>query len=182
MRFSGYSIPLIILAFLLGLGSMLGVQYLYQNQQVDRPLQEIYEQDQRVIRSSLQREPDGTLLIELKMSNVEDFFQVYRELNEKTRNILGSDQFRIQVQDERDEFLNQAYYQMHFSLQEGIATGKFTLMAEQIDQFARQYQLDQATVRVENDGLYVHLTKGQHYLYQIIPRPEVRHGEGESTR
>lgn len=169
MRISGYSVPIIVLAFLLGLGSMLGIQYLYKNQQVDKPLAELLEADERIAFASMDVE-HGVLVVKVKLHWVDDLKRTYIDLENAIRNIVPDGKFRIELDDDRNDNLEHVYYLMHFSLQQGIATGEFTEMADNVNNVATTHNVDHARVFVDHDRLFVQLKKSNHYLYEVLPR------------
>jgi hypothetical protein len=76
----------------------------------------------------------------------------------------------VVIRDDRSAELAETYYQMHFHIQQGIATGQFTQMAVGLAQIAKQEQLDDYRVYVDTEYVYLQLSKDGSTLFELIPR------------
>ena len=77
----------------------------------------------------------------------------------------------IRVRDDRDDRLADSFYRMHFHIQQGIATGMFTAMADDIEAIARADSLTAHQIFVADDNVYVQLELDGRALYEVVPRP-----------
>ena len=106
-----------------------------------------------------------------------DLKNTYASAKDLAQGVFGDAFAGITVADNRDQVLEDSFYQMHFYVQQGIATGEFTAMAAGIEDIARQYSLTQHKVFVGEDSIYVQLGHGEHCLYEIVNRmPMVARG------
>ena len=75
----------------------------------------------------------------------------------------------IRYLDRNNDTLNKLFDQMQFALQEGIALGNFTAMAQNV-----KAQADKAGVQLElemdNDAIYVTMNQGDAQLIEVIER------------
>lgn len=116
-------------------------------------------------------------ILNVTFQNVNNLQKTYHAINKAASNILGEHQFNIVVHDNRDTELEAIYYEIHLFIQEGIATGKFSEMAEHIKQTAMIYGVS-SKVYVDNENVYLSLQKSDKGMYIVIPRssspPEVK--------
>jgi len=75
----------------------------------------------------------------------------------------------IQYFDQSNDTLNQLFDQMQFALQEGIARGNFTEMAQNVRAQAEKAGV-QLELEMDNDAIYVVINQGDAQLIQVIER------------
>jgi hypothetical protein len=109
--------------------------------------------------------------IAIELEPGSDFRSAYRAARDMAANSLGNAFSGITVLDNRDQTLIDSFYRMHFHVQQGIATGQFTAMADGVSAIAREDNLTQQQVFVGEDSIYIHLSHGNHHLYEVICRP-----------
>ena len=117
---------------------------------------------------------DGSVKINACLQNVVNLEATYRALLENSRQVLGNRRFQIVIQDDRTPELEEFYYIVHYQVQEAIATGRFALMADRIQEESRKRNIE---TRVFVDGSYVYLQmkKGGAGMYVVIARqPAIR--------
>ncbi|MGE5529695.1 MAG: hypothetical protein ACM3X6_11225 [Patescibacteria group bacterium] len=73
---------------------------------------------------------------------------------------------------DRRQGLQEAYYELRFSLEECMATGRYTLLLRDLESLADRHGLSRARVYPGRRFIYVQLEKGRAYLYEALPRPE----------
>lgn len=109
--------------------------------------------------------------IAIELQPGSEFRDAYRAARDMAANSLGSAFSGITIVDSRDQTLIDSFYRMHFHVQQAMATGQFTAMAEAIASIAREDKLTQQRVFVGEDSIYIHLSHGNHHLYEVIRRP-----------
>lgn len=77
---------------------------------------------------------------------------------------------RITIQDARGPILSQALYAIHYSVEEGIATGHFQLMAGTVSEELARRDIEDFKIWVEPGFVYLEMHYGPEHLYQVFPR------------
>ncbi len=183
MEIQGVRVPIVIITLMTALGALFGLQQLYKYSQIDQPLARFF-QERKEVADVRVREVGNEVRIRLQLGDVANLRETYRALEDGARSVLGVRPFRLEITDNRDAGLIDDYYKLHYTIQEGLATGRFTEMARAVSEAAAGLGLDEARVLVDADRLYVQLRRGSHHLYELIPRgtpqavPEVLPGGG----
>ncbi len=169
MHINGFRLAVIGVAVLFTLAVLMAGQHLVENRTVDQPLEELYRAHPAVETFAINETPEQ-LEISIKLKRIDNLPQSYRELEEKTRAILGDRQFRLTVEDERNRDLEEVYYHLHYDLEEGVATGHFSMMAERVEKKARALGVGKYKLYVDENYVYLALYQEDGYLYELIPR------------
>ncbi|WP_425802319.1 hypothetical protein ACHOLT_15215 [Desulfitobacterium sp. Sab5] len=148
-------------------GLLLGGQILYKNNWTNGQLVKDSRQISGVLSAQVVTE-NGQQILEVKVDHVQNL----KKVGEQLENIAG--QRPIRFNDQRTPELEKVLAQMEFPLQESVARGNFTEMQRKLQELA-----DQAGVTLElsmdNEGIYLNLTKGQAQLVEVIER----HAQGK---
>ncbi|HHV61838.1 MAG TPA: hypothetical protein GXX51_04255 [Firmicutes bacterium] len=169
MKYRGLNISVIVAAFAITLGAIMGMKYLAFKAQVEKPLNE-FLRGSRVVKSYSVTESKEGFELDITLDEVDDLRATYLELRDGARAIMGDRLKTIVIKDTRTRELENVYYRVHFAIYEAIFTGSFQNMARLVDAEARIARLDRYRVRVDGDNVYLQLHKGRAYLYEIVPR------------
>lgn len=169
MDVQGLRVRVILLALAGGLAALFALAQVYRYSRVDQPLAHFLSQ-RRDVASFRLAEVGGEVELRVRLGRVDNLRETYLALDQGVRAILGNRPFRLVVEDERDQRLVEDYYRLHYLIQEGLATGRFTEMAAGVEARARELGLDEARVFVDVDRLFVQLRRGDRYLYEVIAR------------
>jgi len=118
------------------------------------------------------QESSSQVTVSVRLASVPDLFSTYSDIEKTVKRFLGKKSFVIQLQDHRTPALEEAYYNIHFDVQEAIATGGFARMADAVSKKVKAMGLDRYRIFVGPMSVYVQLHQGGDYLYEIVPRPE----------
>lgn len=168
MRMGELRIPVVLLSFGVALGAFYGVQRLLYREQVAQPLEEAFRAVAGVQAVQVTNGPRG-VRIAVELGPVEDFQATYGELERVATETAGTN-WQLEVLDRRGP-LDELYYRWHFVIQQGIATGRFENMIQELDRRAAQAGVDRYRVHVGPEAVYVQIHAGEHYLYERVPRP-----------
>lgn len=161
--------PLVLASLGATLLILFGGNFVLQHQTVDEPLAQRFAAVEAVESFEVQGGRDERTLL-VRMGPVADLRHAYTEIQTEATHVLGKDNYTLRVVDTRTADLEEAYYRVHLHVQEGLATGQFSRMAEQMAAELGNLPVDQHRVSVDGKNLYVQLHSGDHYLYEIIPR------------
>ncbi len=169
MRAYGVRIPVVLMAMAGALLLLFGAQFVYNRQAVDQPLVSIYHNVPAVKHVSLQNTPSG-LQVDVRLGLVPNLRETYMALENQVNAVLGGAHFQINLTDARTPALLNDFYKMNGALEQGIATGQFVAMEQQVQAMGAKDGLSQASAIVDNHYVYVELVQGKHYLYELLPR------------
>ena len=114
-------------------------------------------------------EQDDQITLTLDLGAVERLDVLVAEI--KVAAAGFSQPVKVKLKDNINHMLAKAYDRMHIAVEQGIATGHFVEMAEQIEQLAAEYSID-FTLKVDGDYVYLQLLDGDNFLIQVISRHE----------
>lgn len=169
LEIQGVRIPTVVMALAAGLAMLFGLQQAYKYSQVDQPLSRLYSEREEVTRYRVD-ELGNRVVVRVTLGPVANLRETYKQLEEGTRSVLDTVPFELQIKDNRDSGLVDDFYKLHYILQEGLATGRFTEMSAAFQNATEALGLDEARVFVDTDRVYVQLRRGKHYLYELMPR------------
>lgn len=169
MDFKNIRWPVVVMVLVATVAGLGVGQVLYRLQTVDRPLKAFLVGVPEVKSFNVQRDAEGTT-IEVKLGPVSDLRTTYSTIVKGLEKVSKSPT-KVVVTDNRDSALDQAYYRMHFSIQESLQRGTFTAAEDAVSREAAAAQLKTARLYVDNDRVYLQLSDGDHYLYEVLSRP-----------
>ena len=171
----GLKIHIIIVTFLVTLGLVWGGSYLSYQRRVALPLlsqlKSVPGVENAEIVPSSRRQKD--VVIELK-PGVETAITAYLEVERLAAAELGTSLASVRVTEHRTPALDEVFYRMHLQVQQGIATGIFTTMADNIAAIAAAENLSGQRVLVEPERVIVALENEDGLLFAVVPRPDLK--------
>lgn len=150
---------------------LFGGQTIWHAFAVAKPLDNAFEAIDGVQSVTWNKEKDdqAAVVLQVSLDQVANLQTTYLDIQERAKNILGKSAFRIVIHDNRNPELEQIYHEMHYHIQEAIATGRFGDMAGQISEQAIAAGAD-AQVYVDAANVYLQLSRGDADLYRVVPR------------
>lgn len=158
------------LVFLVTLGALVGGRVLARNLQVDRPLARDLGAIRGVRGHKLLEETDG-LTLRLRLDRVADLESVAERALAVVEKHEGRPVLRMEIEDVR-RGLTGAYYELRFSLEEAVATGRYSMLRTELSVLAKRHGLDRARIYLDRRFIYVQLEKDGSYLYEALPRQD----------
>ena len=156
----------VLVAMSLTVSLLFGGWELYRNFGLVRPLEQQLMADKAVTQvESVVNGSERAIKIHLKP--VDDLQATYDGLEEVVTEQIGSN-VKIDLVDQREESLKQAFRSVQPVLYSGIAKGDFTDMITQTEQ-ELQKQGYQAKVSMNDHNIFVQIEKDGKYLYQVLP-------------
>ena len=157
----------ISLAAIIIFGLLLGGKILYQNNWLDSS---VAKQSQAIagVVSAKTVQVNGQAEMDVDTQHIGNLQQV----SQKLESIAGDKP--IQYFDHRIAALTTLFSQMQFSLQEGIARGNFTEMAQNLNTMAAKAG-GQLQLQMDSEAIYVTLNQGSAQLIEVVER----HDQGQ---
>lgn len=169
--------PVMIAATAVTLAVLVGAGFLVKSQTVEEPLRAVYANAAAVENSTIERQGD-TYQIKVKFKDVPDFAPAFIQLHAETEKLLKQAPFEIVVEDQRNPKLDQAFRRVNLFVQEALATGQFSAMADRVEAEAAKAGLT-ARLEVDNHRVFVQMKDGDSYLYSVAERTKA---EEKQTR
>lgn len=155
-------IMLISLVGIIVFGLLLGGRIIYQKQWVDAS---ILSQSQHIpgVITTKKVQVNGQSEMDVQTSHLTNLSEVSQSLRKLAGNLP------IRYLDQRNNTLSELFDQMEFPLQEGIAQGDFTEMAQNVKKLAEKAGV-QLELQMDNDAIYVVLNQGKAQLVEVLER------------
>ena len=113
----------------------------------------------------------STLLLTVELNETSNLAGDYQELQHTVSGILGKRPFSLQLTDNRDQALQQAYYNSQFAIYEALTRGNFREMADVVHASADEAGA-KVTLSLDGENIYVHMERNDRYLTEVLPRPD----------
>ncbi len=146
----------------------------YLKMEVVGPLQRALERDVDV-RNVGVRSKNGVTVLELELGKVDDLPRTYTRLREAAEEKLG-DAFRLEIADSRDEELEDAYYSVHYYLEEASVRGNFGEMIDSCRGLLKDQGLEDYKISLDEGHIFIQMAHGDNYLYAVLARQNPKTG------
>jgi len=179
MKIKNMRILKCFLAFIFTLFMLLVGQILWQNYAVNMPLEKSLQSIDGVKnivwnKNSRIAEP---IQIEVSLGSVSNIQKTYKEIYQKTGEVLGTKSYNITIKDYRTPELENLYNDINNYVQKAISDGDFPLLAKKTEDIAGQVGVN-AEVFVDEQHVYVQLIKEDTSLYMVA----LRHSNGNGGK
>lgn len=158
-----------VIALAVTVGVLVAGQLLWQKYAVAKPLGAGLRDIPGVQTAAWEEGKNGDISINVTLAGVGNLAATYGDIEATAKNILGRRPARIILTDSRTPELEALHYDVHFHLQEAIATGNFAVMAERVQAKAAAAGAE-ARVHVDARAVYLQLARGGAALYDVVPR------------
>lgn len=161
----------VIATLALTVGLLVGGQLAWHKYAVAKPLDKVLVNIQGVESATLIEDGKNSDIpaIEVTLGRVENLQKTYGEITDATKRMMGRKPVRIVLHDHHTPELDEFYYSIHYYIQEAMATGNYSAMAERIAVKAKEAQID-CRIYVDEKFIFVQLAKGDNGLYTVVPR------------
>ncbi|MCL2337331.1 MAG: hypothetical protein FWC60_07930 [Firmicutes bacterium] len=179
MQWQGIKIPVVALALVIALAAFFGSHWLYKSLSFEEPLKKELDANKLVTGYTIEDSGAGQYQVSVAMKKTGNLMLAYRQIDDAVKEVMGGKQYRIKLADQRDEQLTEQYYQGHFAVYEALVRGNFREMAGELSKLAERAGVE-SKVYVDENNIYWQMSHGQHYLYEVIPRPLSGAGPGNA--
>lgn len=168
-RMKKFKWPAALLTFMVVLGLGVALVHLSRRQMVNEPLINSIGQLEFVEKVDLAGEKNN-LTVTVALRYVDDYSRAYRYMKDVADNLLGAGTYRLEVTDNRNDALEEAYYAIHATLYEGEFRGNFTEMHREAARILESMEIEEYKIMVDSENIYLQLRDGEAYLYELIVR------------
>ncbi|NLV20547.1 MAG: hypothetical protein GXY49_00930 [Syntrophomonadaceae bacterium] len=177
MKRNEIKIALILLALLLTLGVLLGGQKLYHANMVEKPIiKELHALS--YVESAAISKTDGIYQIKVHIRQPGNLKNEYQEIDKIIAAKIKKRPYEIKIGDRRDAFLQNQLQKMELSLYEALAQNSYLDLEQRFaDTAARDHFIYR--LQIDQQRLYVQISRGDKFLYEIIERNDADKVAGE---
>lgn len=160
--------PVVFGTMAIALGALFGGSFVLDRQTVAEPLKSIYTGSPVIETHAITRENDRQV-ITVRLKETADLAGAYKLLNDDTKRLLKDAPFTLKVEDHRSPELEQLFRRVNLFVQEALATGQFSAMADRVAEEAEKVGVT-VQFTVDSERVYISLRQGEHYLYSVVER------------
>lgn len=168
MRYRGYRIDIILALALLTVIILAAGQIAYGRVCIERPLLEDLCTIPGIKEATLEKAAEG-YIVKLNLSHVSSLPFVYRQAKDIAQTSLYPSNFTLKIIDNRNQLLDDLYWQMQIYIEEAIVQGNFSVAAEKLNELANFAEVN-AKFHVDEECVYLELYQDQAYLYAVRHR------------
>ncbi len=165
-----------VIALALTVVVCLGGYHLYKEYGIKKPLTESLLQVDGVQEVEIKEEKDSQVIL-LTLKNGADLKTVFQDANQLALEKMSNKPYSIEVKDNPSPDLTSLYDDLELGIHQGIANSSFIWLAEWIDKKTAAEETEYR-VQVDDQNLYLTLSKDDHYLTRIIKRDNQAENEG----
>jgi hypothetical protein len=158
----------VVLALVLGLALIFGTQFAVKTYRLEEPFKAKVLSMDGIQNVQLVNATDGRRIIVTVETHVE-LAKAYHRIQELAKETLRG-QSTIEINGKASARLTGIYQQMHFAIYEGIASGKFTQMADQLKGVAEVAHVEKYSVQVDQENVYLKLIENGEVFVKVVPR------------
>lgn len=165
-----YRLAVILLVIILTVAILFGGYSLYTVYGIEKPVEKSLASIHSVSTVQVEKEKDQ-YTVQVKLGPVDNLQTAYAGMEKAAAHRLAKDSYQFKIVDYRNRRLNDLYGHLQLAVQQAIAKNEFvwldSLLAQETSELGMQYRL-----MVDDQHLYVQIQDKNHYLYEIVKRPE----------
>lgn len=143
-------------------------QFLYQKFYINTPLTEELRQVQGVNDVKIE-EINGKKNIAISLGRIDNLQNSYLMMGEIVKKKEGNTG-KLVILDNPSSYMEDVYREMNFSIQDAIVNGSFADMYDDLEKVAKEKNLRDWTIYIDQDNIYLQIQDQDNYLYRVIPR------------
>lgn len=152
-------------------------QAVWQNYSVNLPLDKALHEIEGVETAtwSKSNNVNDTVKIYITLGNAANLQKVYSETVYRIEQTLKNRKYTLEIKDNPSPELEQVYYDIHYYIQKSIMDGDFPMLEAKVREKAVAAGAE-AKVYVDEQNIYLQLTKNDNSLVAVTPRHSDRIG------
>ncbi|MDK2820540.1 MAG: hypothetical protein PWP31_505 [Clostridia bacterium] len=175
LHFKGWHLHFVLLTAILVFGLLVGGSQIYSYYGQQKPLANALT-SQTCVEDIKVNESNDSLQVKVTLGPVENLKEAYTEIEKSIFEVYGQ-QAQLLIEGNSSPDLDKLWQNSQYAVYEAVVRGNFTEMAETIEELAKNAGIDYA-IDLDEENIYVQFSKGENYLYQVVPRQSVITEEG----
>ena len=161
--------PIVLLALVLTVSGIYGINYWRQQRLIDEPLKESLLKVDGVEKVNITSYNQNNK-ISVTLQEVKNLSKTYREIERILDLTYAQGSYRLNILDKRDPYLESLYEKVHYALMEGERRGNYSSMNKEISLLLNdEIDLKNYHLWVDQERIYLQLSSEGNYLYEVIP-------------
>ncbi|OWZ84309.1 hypothetical protein [Natranaerobius trueperi] len=171
-------ILIVILTFVISVVIILGAYFLWKQQQVIGPLEDYLNNHEQVEEYKI-KDDGNDLEIYLQFDYEPFLIDPYHEITNEIQKTVSTD-YKIIIEDERNNSLKEAYYELQFILWHHYQSNEYDDMLDNLSKIKQEHSLDHLQVFVLDEGFFIQMKDNDSELIEVYDRP-LTSGGGDGT-
>ena len=167
------------LALMLTLAILFGGQLLWNKYGIVDPINNAVQHIEGIESVKVvplkEQKANESIKIYVQLAQVANLQKLYDEMEGALKQVYRPQRYEIVIQDNRTPELEAFYHSIHYSVEEAIFTGNFTVMAGSIESKAGSAGVKVQTY-VDSKNVYLQMSKGTNAMYVVVTRDGTRPG------
>lgn len=167
MQWKGLNITVIIISLLAGMALFFGAQLLYQKYSFQRPLNTALHEN-KAVESFQVIDENRVKRIVVCIRYDANLMQAYSGLQKDLEKAMYKRPFILELNDNRDETLNEVWHESQYAVYQAISQGSFQDMAAVVESMSMSRGAE-AYIYIDTVNVYIRLKHQGHTLDEVIP-------------
>lgn len=147
---------------------LLAGQYTWHKTQIEQPLTQGFKQVGTVKDWDIQYDAAQTK-VRVTLQGKADLQKTYLALTELLDKTIGVGKYNLEFKNTSSRKVNDFFQKIQPVLYEGLSTGHFTWLVNEVNREAQQEGLD-TKVQLDNGFLYLQVAEQDQAIYKLLPR------------
>lgn len=170
MRVKGFSLPVIIITFILTLGILFSVNWVYTEMAIKKPLGQQLSEVKGVKGYTIENGPE-TMELTVELGLVDNIETSYMSLNEIAYSHIKNNQgYEIRIIDNPNSQLITLWNEIQYYAYQSLVQGDFVTLKESLDDIVKVNENVNYQVHINETHLFIQVQSHENYIYRILQR------------
>ncbi|MBS3968950.1 MAG: hypothetical protein KGZ94_02410 [Clostridia bacterium] len=170
MRVKGFSLPVIIITFILTLGILFSVNWVYTEMAIKKPLGQQLSEVKGVKGYTIENGPE-TMELTVELGLVDNIETSYMSLNEIAYSHVKNNQgYEIRIIDNPNSQLITLWNEIQYYAYQSLVQGDFVTLKESLDDIVKVNENVNYQVHINETHLFIQVQSHENYIYRILQR------------
>lgn len=170
MKITESKIAIVLIALLLTLGLLLGTQKLYNRNLLEKPVINSLLKLNYVETVTMTKDA-GIYNVRVQIKQAGSIKDEYKEIDSLIKAGIKGKQYKIELLDKPNQALQNELQKMELGIYEAIAKDNYISQDQSFAEMAAQDHFDYR-LQIDEQRLYLQISSGDDFLYEIITRSE----------
>ncbi|WP_028307294.1 hypothetical protein [Desulfitibacter alkalitolerans] len=170
MRIKGFSLPVIIIAFILTLGILISINWVYTEMAIKKPLGQQLSEVDGVKGYTIENGPEKMVLT-VELGLVDNIETSYMSLSEIAQShFKNSEGYEFRIIDNPNKQLITLWNEIQYYAHQSLVQGDFVTLKESLESIAKDNEGVNYQVHINETHLFIQVQSHDEYIYRILER------------
>lgn len=170
MRIKGFSLPVIIITFVLTLVMLFSLNWIYNELIIEKPLSKQLSEVNGVKSYNIEKSPE-TMVLTVELGIVDNIETSYMSLNDIAHyHIRNRQGYEIRIIDNPNPHLINIWNEIQYYAHQSLVQGDFVTLKECLDNLVKVNEDLSYQVYINETHLFIQLHSYENYIYRILQR------------